>query len=114
MPIYEYECEDCQKVIEKWHSINDVSPDICECGGKLSKIISRTTFHLKGGGWYVTDYCKRNSNDSSCESEKTSKNQDSSDKSASVSKETSISDASGASNQSSPSQTTAAQTSVTT
>lgn len=63
MPIYEYECDKCENVMEKWHSINDSSPDKCECGGNLTKIISRTTFHLKGSGWYVTDYCKRNSND---------------------------------------------------
>jgi len=63
MPIYEYECDNCEKVIEKWHSINDSSPDKCDCGGNLTKIISRTTFHLKGSGWYVTDYCKKNSND---------------------------------------------------
>jgi putative FmdB family regulatory protein len=63
MPIYEYECDNCGTIIEKWHSINDSSYDSCDCGGKLTKIISRTTFHLKGSGWYVTDYCKRNSND---------------------------------------------------
>ena len=32
-----------------------------ECSGKLSKMISNCTFHLKGSGWYVTDYKKGNS-----------------------------------------------------
>jgi len=31
------------------------------CGGKVSKIISNCSFHLKGSGWYVTDYKKNGS-----------------------------------------------------
>jgi predicted nucleic acid-binding Zn ribbon protein len=31
------------------------------CGGKVSKIISNCSFHLKGSGWYVTDYKKSGS-----------------------------------------------------
>ncbi len=31
--------------------------EVCpRCNGKLKKIISQSTFHLKGSGWYVTDY----------------------------------------------------------
>jgi predicted nucleic acid-binding Zn ribbon protein len=32
-----------------------------QCGGKVSKIISNCAFHLKGSGWYVTDYKKNGS-----------------------------------------------------
>ncbi len=57
MPIYEYECEKCGKIIENWQRISDPPLTTCEaCGGKLHKLISQSTFHLKGSGWYVTDY----------------------------------------------------------
>jgi predicted nucleic acid-binding Zn ribbon protein len=32
-----------------------------ECGGDLTKLISHCTFHLKGSGWYVTDYASKSS-----------------------------------------------------
>nr|HDN00947.1 zinc ribbon domain-containing protein [Deltaproteobacteria bacterium] len=57
MPIYEYECGSCGKIIESWQKFSDAPLDICEfCGGKLHKLISHSSFHLKGSGWYVTDY----------------------------------------------------------
>jgi len=57
MPIYEYECEKCGRIIESWQKINDPPLTTCEhCGGRLHKLISMSTFHLKGTGWYVTDY----------------------------------------------------------
>ena len=57
MPIYEYECEKCGKVHEAWQKISDAPLDKCEqCKGKLHKLISRSSFHLKGSGWYATDY----------------------------------------------------------
>jgi len=31
------------------------------CGGPVKKLISRSSFHLKGSGWYLTDYAKKNS-----------------------------------------------------
>lgn len=58
MPLYEYKCPDCSKVfvlMEKTSSEGEVRT--CpRCGGNSKKIISQTSFHLKGGGWYVTDY----------------------------------------------------------
>ncbi|MGQ9499415.1 MAG: FmdB family zinc ribbon protein [Dissulfurimicrobium sp.] len=56
MPVYEYECESCGKIVEQMQKISDPNPERCECGGKLHKLISNSSFHLKGTGWYVTDY----------------------------------------------------------
>ena len=62
MPIYEYECESCGKVVEKWQRITESPLTTCEeCGGRLHKLISRSSFHLKGSGWYVTDYARKGS-----------------------------------------------------
>lgn len=57
MPIYEYRCEECGKKCEVVQKFTDDPLTICrECGGRLHKLISQTTFILKGTGWYVTDY----------------------------------------------------------
>lgn len=59
MPIYEYECEDCGKHFEIFQKIADAPLTECRvCKGKLHKLISQCAFHLKGTGWYVTDYKK--------------------------------------------------------
>ena len=57
MPIYEYECKTCGKNHEIMQKITDQPLSVCpDCGGKLRKIISNTSFVLKGSGWYATDY----------------------------------------------------------
>ncbi|MBD3328808.1 zinc ribbon domain-containing protein [Candidatus Peregrinibacteria bacterium] len=57
MPIYEYECNDCGNVVEVFQKISEDPLLTCSnCSGKLSKLISQSSFHLKGTGWYVTDY----------------------------------------------------------
>jgi putative FmdB family regulatory protein len=57
MPIYEYECAKCGKIHEAWQKITDKPLQRCEaCSGRLHKLISHSSFHLKGSGWYVTDY----------------------------------------------------------
>ena len=57
MPIYEYECLSCKEVHEKIQKFADELLTICpKCGGKLKKLISNTSFVLKGTGWYKTDY----------------------------------------------------------
>jgi putative FmdB family regulatory protein len=57
MPIYEYECTQCGKVIEVIQKLNARAPGRCEkCSGKLKKKISRASFQLKGGGWYSDGY----------------------------------------------------------
>ncbi|KMY66083.1 FmdB family transcriptional regulator [Desulfocarbo indianensis] len=68
MPIYEYECSKCNGVHEAIQKFSDPPLKKCpECGGKLHKIMSMNAFHLKGDGWYVTDYKGKNS--STCKSE---------------------------------------------
>jgi len=60
MPIYEYECKKCGKRMEVWQKITDEPLKECpECGGELVKLISQTSFILKGTGWYVTDYARK-------------------------------------------------------
>jgi putative FmdB family regulatory protein len=57
MPIYEYVCEKCGSHLEVLQKVSDAPLKRCaKCRGKLEKIVSRTSFQLKGGGWYVTDY----------------------------------------------------------
>ena len=59
MPIYEYECTRCGGRFEMIQSFSDKPLKKCEqCGGKLHKLVSECAFHLKGSGWYVTDYGK--------------------------------------------------------
>jgi len=60
MPIYEYECTTCGAIEEVLQNFSDKPLTKCaHCSGKLHKLISQSTFHLKGTGWYVTDYAKR-------------------------------------------------------
>ena len=57
MPLYEYKCQSCGKVIEVIQSYDAKPPKKCEaCGGRLDKLVSRSGFVLKGSGWYQTDY----------------------------------------------------------
>ena len=60
MPIYEYECTQCGEVEEVFQKFSDKPLKKCRhCSGKLHKLISQSTFHLKGTGWYVTDYANK-------------------------------------------------------
>ncbi len=60
MPIYEYQCESCGNIVENWQKLTDPPLEECEaCGGRMTKLISQSSFHLKGSGWYVTDYAGR-------------------------------------------------------
>ncbi|RJR44667.1 MAG: zinc ribbon domain-containing protein [Desulfobacteraceae bacterium] len=66
MPIYEYECRKCGHQMEVWQNFSDAPLARCECcQGKLKKIISHSAFHLKGTGWYVTDYSSKSGSQSS-------------------------------------------------
>jgi putative FmdB family regulatory protein len=61
MPIYEYECESCHHAFEVWQKITEEPVKKCEaCGStRVTKLISQSTFHLKGTGWYLTDYARK-------------------------------------------------------
>ncbi len=57
MPIYEYRCGKCDAVIERIQKFSDAPLAQHDgCGGALTKLISQSSFQLKGSGWYVTDY----------------------------------------------------------
>jgi len=59
MPIYEYRCRSCGRTIEAMQRMSDRPLRKCsKCSGKLEKLISRTSFALKGGGWYSEGYNK--------------------------------------------------------
>ena len=60
MPIYEYSCKKCGKHIEVIQKFSDKLLRTCpDCKGRLAKLVSRTSFQLKGTGWYVTDYSNK-------------------------------------------------------
>ena len=62
MPVYEYECPACKKVFEVHQGINDSPLTSCSvCGGEVKKIVSMSSFHLKGGGWYSDGYTSNSS-----------------------------------------------------
>lgn len=57
MPIYEYKCTNCDEQFEVTQRITDKPLSTCElCGGQLKRLITNTSFLLKGSGWHVTDY----------------------------------------------------------
>ncbi len=62
MPIYEYRCGDCEQIFEEWQTDFKERELPCPvCGGKSRRLISNTSFVLKGTGWYTTDYCRTSS-----------------------------------------------------
>jgi len=66
MPIYEYQCSECGNVEEAIQRFSDKPLTKCmHCSGRLHKLISHSTFHLKGSGWYVTDYANKSKKSSS-------------------------------------------------
>ena len=61
MPLYEYECPDCGRfeVIQKFSDKPLKQCPNCKEKGKsnaVTKAVSASAFHLKGSGWYKTDY----------------------------------------------------------
>ena len=72
MPIYEYQCEQCGKLDEVIQKFSDKPLSKCKhCSGKLHKLISQSAFHLKGTGWYVTDYADKSRKDTKKNTEPT-------------------------------------------
>jgi putative FmdB family regulatory protein len=72
MPIYEYDCQRCG-TFEATQRITDKPLTKCPtCKNKVRKLISNTSFQLKGTGWYVTDYARKGkSEDGKSETAKT-------------------------------------------
>lgn len=84
MPIYEYECVKCHQTTEALQKFSDPPLTDCpHCNGRLKKLMSLNSFHLKGSGWYVTDYAgkksssqvEKSSTDSGDKVDKTSKSE---------------------------------------
>lgn len=65
MPLYEYQCSNCNKVIEIIQKFSDLPLAQCpDCQGSVQKLMSMSSFALKGSGWYSTDYKKSGSSGS--------------------------------------------------
>jgi putative FmdB family regulatory protein len=59
MPIYEYDCPKCGE-FEVTQRITEEPLKRCPtCRSKVRKLISNTSFQLKGSGWYLTDYARK-------------------------------------------------------
>ena len=72
MPIYEYECNKCGNIEEALQKFSDKPLTKCKhCSGRLHKLVSQSAFHLKGTGWYVTDYADKPKNSPKSPSKKT-------------------------------------------
>lgn len=87
MPIYEYECSKCGRIDEVIQKFSDKALTKCKhCSGKLHKLISHSTFHLKGTGWYITDYGNKSKSGAKPSQDVKRETKQSSDKSQSADK----------------------------
>jgi len=98
MPTYEYLCEKCEHEFEREQRISDPPVKTCpECRSRrVKKLISRTSFVLKGGGWYSDLYASsKGDSKKDGDSESSSSSSDSSDSSTAKSDKKSPSDSGG-------------------
>lgn len=66
MPLYEYRaiepddgCDRCSSAYEVLQRIKDDELSECDaCGRPVERLLSRSSFQLKGGGWYADSYQK--------------------------------------------------------
>ena len=64
MPLYEYECGKCGKRFEVIQKFSDEPLKKCKfCKGPATRLVSSPAFHFKGTGWYVTDYARKSTGD---------------------------------------------------
>jgi putative FmdB family regulatory protein len=57
MPLYEYECTNCHRRIEKIQKFSDAELTVCpHCAGKLERTITAAAVSFKGGGWFKDGY----------------------------------------------------------
>ncbi len=73
MPLFEYKCQDCDKVDEFLQKFSDPAPELCpSCGAQsaMHKVVSLSSFQLKGGGWYKDLYSSVPEGKSDAESSK--------------------------------------------
>ncbi len=78
MPIYEYHCKNCNNTFEEWLKVSDAekSQPCPQCSQQADRFVSQTSFVLKGGGWYVTEYGKNSASSSHNAPTSTKKNSD--------------------------------------
>ncbi len=105
MPIYEYRCNKCGQ-FEIMQKITEPALKRCPtCQSKVTKLISNTSFHLKGSGWYITDYGRKGGGDGKPASKDTTK-AESGTKSESTTKPGEKSDTKAAKSDSKPAKST--------
>ena len=69
MPLYEYKCTACQKLVEKIQKFSDPEITDCpHCGGRLERVLSAPAVTFKGGGWYADGYASAKPGSSSSSS----------------------------------------------
>ena len=57
MPIYAYKCTGCEDEFDELQSFTDPPPPECtKCGGQVERMLTASSFQLKGGGWYSDGY----------------------------------------------------------
>jgi putative FmdB family regulatory protein len=70
MPLREYQCDACGHRFEVIQKMSDLPLDTCpKCGEILRKLQAAPAFHLKGSGWYATDYAKKDQSTAKSEDE---------------------------------------------
>ncbi|MEO8259252.1 MAG: FmdB family zinc ribbon protein [Acidobacteriota bacterium] len=70
MPLREYQCDACGHRFEVIQKMSDPPLDTCpKCGEVLRKLQAAPAFHLKGTGWYATDYAKKDQSSAKSEDE---------------------------------------------
>ena len=92
MPLYEYECEACQKRFERIQKFSDPHVEVCaNCGkGPVRKLLSSPAIQFKGSGFYITDYAKKSTSEAGSKSSSSNESSGSSEsKSAGASSTTS-------------------------
>lgn len=74
MPLYEYQCTECEERIEIIQKISDPPYTHCpKCGGAMRKLLSSPAIHFKGSGFYKTDYAAKKSEPAAAETKSDSK-----------------------------------------
>ena len=72
MPLYEYRCLQCDAHFEKIQKFSDPPIKTCEiCGGRLEQLLSSPAIQFKGSGWYITDYARKSSSETSTKADGT-------------------------------------------
>jgi putative FmdB family regulatory protein len=81
MPLREYQCDTCGHRFEVIQKMSDPPLEVCpKCGEVLRKLQAAPAFHLKGSGWYATDYAKKDQSSAKSEDESKGATKSSADK----------------------------------